>query len=528
MEMKLIPLLAVVLASGPLRGAEVIGKITVIVDKAPIYRGGEVVGEAQKGQTFGVTAVHGDWYGVIPVLGWVSKEHARFEELPSRSDDGRSVTGDQFSIDQSYSGKYSQHRKFRSLVETLTQTRTKAIVTIHRRLGLRLKERDVIMLGFDDDNGRSRNSAETRTETVEGVRTQVITFFMERHVSWQIDVEKELTHELIHAIMRARMGPPYSSLPKWLREGLAVWGAEQLPERARVTVASAIFGKRDPTSLIDGLAGETHTLDDYVEDALLFEGLARRCGQESVRSLLDAVVSGEQYQPAFERITGQKWPELQNESRAFGAQYIRTMLSQGYAKYQLAIGLVDQKRYAEAVSKFRDFRRSFPQSFLVANAWYMIGKSCYRQKNYEAAIKAFKLVLDDFREDAHLQNDAQYRLAKCYTQTRQLRKAVAAYETLFRDHSASPKSLLANGHHFLGNTYMDKGDFPSAIQEYKTALMHKGDYAESSLYMLGRAYRSNGERTMARQTFERFLKDYPQSEYCAKAQQCLAMLRKGR
>lgn len=59
--------------------AEVLGKVTVVTDDALVHRGATVIAKAKKGQTYEVTGINGDWYGVMPVSGWIHKKHVRFE-----------------------------------------------------------------------------------------------------------------------------------------------------------------------------------------------------------------------------------------------------------------------------------------------------------------------------------------------------------------------------------------------------------------------------------------------------------------
>jgi hypothetical protein len=59
--------------------AAVIGKATVTAEQAPVMQGKDVVLTAKKGDTFEVSEVKGDWYGVAPSRGWIHKANVRFE-----------------------------------------------------------------------------------------------------------------------------------------------------------------------------------------------------------------------------------------------------------------------------------------------------------------------------------------------------------------------------------------------------------------------------------------------------------------
>ena len=59
--------------------AAVIGKAVVTADQAPVMSGKQVISTARKGDTFDVTEVKGDWFGVAPSQGWIHKSNVRYE-----------------------------------------------------------------------------------------------------------------------------------------------------------------------------------------------------------------------------------------------------------------------------------------------------------------------------------------------------------------------------------------------------------------------------------------------------------------
>ena len=61
--------------------AAVIGKATVTADQAPVMSGKQVIATAKKGDTFDVTEVKGDWFGVAPSQGCIQKNNVRYEPI---------------------------------------------------------------------------------------------------------------------------------------------------------------------------------------------------------------------------------------------------------------------------------------------------------------------------------------------------------------------------------------------------------------------------------------------------------------
>ena len=59
--------------------AAVIGRAVVTADQAPVMSGKQVIATAKKGDTFDVTELKGDWFGVAPSQGWIHKSNVRYE-----------------------------------------------------------------------------------------------------------------------------------------------------------------------------------------------------------------------------------------------------------------------------------------------------------------------------------------------------------------------------------------------------------------------------------------------------------------
>jgi formylglycine-generating enzyme required for sulfatase activity len=86
--------LAVILCIATVAHAAVIGKATVTADRAPIMQGDETLATAKKGDTFDVTKVKGNWFGLDPSQGWIHKSNVRYEPAVSASDPPKELTLD--------------------------------------------------------------------------------------------------------------------------------------------------------------------------------------------------------------------------------------------------------------------------------------------------------------------------------------------------------------------------------------------------------------------------------------------------
>ncbi len=126
----------------------------------------------------------------------------------------------------------------------------------------------------------------------------------------QMDLEDALAHELVHGLMRERLGERYRELPDWVREGLAVWAASQTLERARYAQSAAEEEGFDLASILDEQPLLPPLGDDYLEGALLFQGVADEFGSEAVRCFIRSL-GDESPEEALSRITGRSWLELE-------------------------------------------------------------------------------------------------------------------------------------------------------------------------------------------------------------------------
>jgi hypothetical protein len=143
-----------------------------------------------------------------------------------------------------------------------------------------------------------------------------------------MDVEAALTHEITHGLMRERLGARYRSLPGWVREGLAVWAAGQLPERAGYAWSAAWQEGLDLGALLEEQPMLPSLGDAYLEDALLFQGLAEEQGADAVRAFIRAL-EREPPEVALVRVSGLAWLELEELRARAGRRLGRSLFPPG-------------------------------------------------------------------------------------------------------------------------------------------------------------------------------------------------------
>ena len=126
------------------------------------------------------------------------------------------------------------------------------------------------------------------------------------------DVESTMAHELSHIVVGLAAEGPYSSIPRWLDEGLAMYAEGELGEVNRKALEEAIRQDRlisvrslsgyagDP-SQVDLFYGEVHSLIDFMLD---------RYGKDRMADLLSAIKEGLYQEDALKTVYGFGLDEL--------------------------------------------------------------------------------------------------------------------------------------------------------------------------------------------------------------------------
>jgi len=178
-----------------------------------------------------------------------------------------------------------------------------------------------------------------------------------------------------------------------------------------------------------------------------------------------------------------------------------TLLKRGEANFV-------KEDYTAASEEYQRFLELHPFHRMAAFAQYRLGMSFYKQMNtndrdpgpMEKAIVAFEKVVKDYPQSLYTR-DAQEKLKK-------LARRQAAH------------------HLYVGRFYYKNGAYPAAIARFQKALS-KGEsrsLIEESLYYLGLSHYHAEHWDEARETFEKLLREHPETEFSPKAKQVLSQL----
>ncbi len=120
------------------------------------------------------------------------------------------------------------------------------------------------------------------------------------------EVAGTIAHELSHIVVGLATDNPYSAIPRWLDEGLAMYAEGELPsgnrralqravERDQLISVRSLSGYTGDPAQVDLFYGEVYSLVDY---------LLQSYGAEKMTQLLDAFTDGITQEEASQRVYG--------------------------------------------------------------------------------------------------------------------------------------------------------------------------------------------------------------------------------
>ena len=168
-------------------------------------------------------------------------------------------------------------------------------------------------------------------------------------------------------------------------------------------------------------------------------------------------------------------------------------------RYQAASELHAAKEYERAISKYREFVKSFPDKEQSANAQYYIG-SCFEMLGMERkAVKEYEEVILNYPHSDKA-GHAQYWIAAIYQKQGLLDWAIEEFQKLILKYPDSP--FLVEAFYALGDCYQRQNNPREAIKIYKTALdFHEGISLGFEHYQMGICFKKLGQYEEAGKMF---------------------------
>lgn len=345
-----------------------------------------------------------------------------------------------------YAGKYAEDPRCADFVSGLPAQMNASARAMSARLGLPEADASAVVLELvDRPLGPQKDVVlgGTSTRAWNGRTVQWITLNPESHFASAADFDEELDHEMTHALLRGALGDAkHRLLPKWAREGLAVWAAGQGP--ARVAFWLTIhWDKPDPAAeMLNGLETEKHSLGDYPEDFLAIDAIEARKGAEGVREFVRTLATGTPCRDAAAAVWGTTWEEFEKAARAHSEAAIRKAFGAEELRcFRAGIELLRAGKDLEAAERaFFAVATRFPDSWAGALGLYYAARAVQRAGRHEEATAAFREFLAQAGPRTGLMDDGVWHLGLCLAEAGREGEAIAALDRLARDFSYSPQA----------------------------------------------------------------------------------------
>ncbi len=342
-----------------------------------------------------------------------------------------------------YRGKYVADARLLHLQSALPAILAEARATLRSTLGVDIGTGRVAYLEWVDSIADAAAAqAVTNTLCHEGKPASIISCSTEHAVTDERAFRSRLTHELKHAHFRNAMGQRYLALPRWVREGLAVYGARQTDDRLARTLSNHVFSGLDPATLLNGLEGAVHGYDDYLEDALAFEWLATK-SPGAVQLFVAALLKGDDHKVAFGVAAGTSFDQAVRGAAAHAKDAIERAL--GPARNELEtlnrIGATDDavKRDAwflrEGRAAYEAWLAKHDDHVLAPIARYKLGKHLVLTGRYDEGRALLRGVFERDLARVTIADDAMYWYARAFERQGDQARAKEAYGALLRDYS---------------------------------------------------------------------------------------------
>jgi outer membrane protein assembly factor BamD len=182
---------------------------------------------------------------------------------------------------------------------------------------------------------------------------------------------------------------------------------------------------------------------------------------------------------------------------------------------------------ARAVSVYREVVKKYPVSPSASSAQFRIAQLLEESGNLSRAFDAYKDFVENYPQAPEFDQaaNAQLAIADDFMKRRRYERAEEMYRALL---GSAPYAKFAPAAQFkLGQSLESRREYDQAIAAYQVVLDRyaSSDYADDALYQIGYVQLSEAQSRSqdlssaidAKNTFEEFLMEYPNSEKAAQA-----------
>lgn len=218
-----------------------------------------------------------------------------------------------------------------------------------------------------------------------------------------------------------------------------------------------------------------------------------------------------------------KYPESSDLAKQAIAFPENTYTGKASAAFLIAASLFNQKQYGAAIDAFRGFRKHFPKDVHVPESYLQEGVACKLALYFKDALRVWKALIELFPEDPSAQ-EAQINIGRLYFQGRQYDNAVKAFYALLKKWPGT--ALAVEAQWMMAQSYYNYKKYDEAIPVYESFLReHPGDARlDSCNEQLMLAYYNRAISTTDPGYLAHFVQTYPASTLAAEAQYMLGFV----
>jgi hypothetical protein len=349
----------------------------------------------------------------------------------------------------SYSGKYDGDIRLEAAVKSLPADMEAGFRMLEERLGLDLRPHTRVIYLFKDADNKTKPGLKASTFIVgrDNEPTVVMSFYSEYVVSQPESYRQTISHEIKHAGFKGILGQFYEDLPKWIREGLAVWGSNDVDTRLQLVLSNKIAAGKDPMTVLDGIDDGDRNEADYMEDALAFEWLeSKKPG--NVKAFCRDLAKGKPYREIWADLSGMPYADAMAEANAHCRKRAASALGQAYTDF-----VPLRKAHEKALNAGMDATRKWLteggkialEKWLAENpshpaepfTRFCLARSLARDGQGTACRKLLQHILDEDGLRCTLLDDAQFWIGVSYNWEKDFDNARAAFGVLLRDFPCS-------------------------------------------------------------------------------------------
>jgi tol-pal system protein YbgF len=226
------------------------------------------------------------------------------------------------------------------------------------------------------------------------------------------------------------------------------------------TLAQTVKTQNDATaSKVDGVSSQVQTLNDSVDELKARVAALNKALQDlqAQSQTLAAQQASQQAAPlGGAPSAGGPTPAGPPPAAAPQAPPVGDL-------YQSALRDYNSARYDVAGSEFSDVLKYYPQDDLAGNAQFYLGEIAYRQGNYQAAIKAYDLTVEQYSGNPKIPA-AQLRKGEALISLNQRDAGVRELRSLIQRYPQTPEAQQARSRLNAMGVRINPAPKPSAAQ----------------------------------------------------------------